>query len=122
MCSQPIEHDAHELRATCRSSAISSAPSDGAPSNRTAVKFRVGRVEIALKASRLAIVPSSRYFAVAAPNDRSRRLLAAARTAAGSAEPTFVPGRTITALHHLEPITAPRPPRPAWRPSVETVA
>ena len=45
MCSQPIEHDAHELRATCRRSAISSAPSAGAPSNLAAEKFRVGSVE-----------------------------------------------------------------------------
>ena len=72
MCSHPIEHDAHELRATWRSSAISSAPSADAPSNRAAEKFRVGSVEIALNASRFAIVPSSRYFAVAAPNERSR--------------------------------------------------
>src|ERR1700749_3873032 len=122
MCSHPIEHDAHELRATWRRSAISSAASAGAPSNWTAEKFRVGRVEIALKASRLAIVPSSRYFAVAWPNERSRRSLAAARTAAGSADATFVPARTRMALHHLDPITAPRPPRPALRPSCEIVA
>src|SRR6185437_3995396 len=113
MCSQPIEHEAHELRATCRSLATSSAPSASAPSNLTAEKFRVGSVEIALKASRLAIVPSSRYLAVAAPNDRSRSALAAARTPAGSAEATLACARTMIALHHLEPITAPSPPRPA---------
>src|ERR1700748_1309797 len=122
MCSHPIEHDAHELRARCRRSAISSAASAGAPSNLAAEKLRVGSVEIALNASRLAIVPSSRYLAVAAPNDRSRSSFAAARTAAGSAERTFVPGRTRIALHHLDPITAPSPPRPAWRPSCEIVA
>ncbi len=122
MCSHPIEHDAHELRATWRSSAISSAPSAGASSNLAAEKFRVGSVEIALNASRFAIVPSSRYFAVAAPNERSRSRLAAASTPAGSADPTFVPARTRIALHHLDPITAPSPPRPAWRPSCEIVA
>ena len=81
------------------------------------MKFRVGSAEIALNASRLAIVPISRYLAVAAPNERSRKSLAAASTAAGSAEATLVPARTMIALHHLDPITAPRPPRPAWRPS-----
>src|SRR5580693_3008634 len=122
MCSHPIEHDAHELRAICLRSAISSAPSFGASSNRAALKLRVGSVEIALNASRFAIVPSSRYLAVAAPNDRVRRSLAALRTAAGSAEATLVPGRTRIALHSFEPITAPSPPRPAWRPSWEIVA
>src|SRR6516165_5263050 len=103
MCSHPIEHDAHELRATWRSCATSSAPSDAAPSNLAAEKLRVGRAEIALKLSRLAIVPSSRYFAVAAPNERRRRSRAAPSTPAGSADRTFVPPRTITALHHFEP-------------------
>ena len=123
MCSHPIEQDAHELRASCRSSAISSAAERRRPLELVAAeKFRVGSVEIALNASRFAIVPSSRYFAVAAPNERSRRCFAAASTPAGSADPTFVPARTRIALHHLDPITAPSPPRPAWRPSCEIVA
>src|ERR687890_2844701 len=98
MCSQPIEHDAHELRATPRASARSSAASLGAPANVAAWKLRVGSVESALKASRFASVPSSRYFAVAGPKERWRRSRAAARTALGSAVATFVAGRTATAL------------------------
>jgi hypothetical protein len=122
MCSQPIEHDAQELRATPRSSCNSSAARCGAPSKVAAVKLRVGSVETALKASRLARVPSSRYFAVAGPKLRSRRSFAAARTAAWSATPTRVADRTRTALMFLAPRTAPSPPRPACRPSWLTVA
>ena len=40
----------------------------------------------------------------------------------GSAGATFVAGRTAIALSSFEPRTAPRPPRPACRPSCETVA
>ena len=122
MCSQPIEQDAHELRATPRSSCSSSAASRGAPSKVAAVKLRVGSVETALNASRLARVPSSRYFAVAGPKLRARRSFAAASTAAWSATPTRVADRTRTALRFLAPRTAPSPPRPAWRPSWLTVA
>ena len=86
MCSQPIEQDAHELRATPRSSCSSSAASRGAPSKVAAVKLRVGSVETALNASRLARVPSSRYFAVAGPKLRARRSFAAASTAAWSCD------------------------------------
>ena len=105
-----------------RASARSSAASFGAPANVAALKLRVGKVEIALNASRFARVPSSRYFAVAGPNERARRSRAAARTRWGSAVAHFVAARTATALMHLDPSTAPSPPRPAWRPSCETVA
>ena len=64
----------------------------GASANVAAWKLRVGSVAIALNASRLASVPSSRYFAVAGPNERSRRSRAAASTACGSAGATFVDG------------------------------
>ena len=67
MCSQPIEQDAHELRATPRSSCSSSAARPGRR-RVAAVKLRVGSVETALNASRLARVPNSRYFAVAGPS------------------------------------------------------
>src|ERR671927_235663 len=73
MCSQPIVHEAQFSRATPRAAARSSAASFGAPSKVAAWKLRVGSVAIALKASRLASVPSSRYFAVAGPNERRRR-------------------------------------------------
>ena len=134
MCSQPIVQDAQLLRATRRMpatlcvgraggpSATVSAASFSAPSNVAAWKFLVGSVLIALKASRFASVPSSRYFAVAGPNDRARRSLAAASTASGSAVATFPAARTAIAFRFLAPITAPRPPRPACRPSWEIVA
>ena len=122
MCSQPIVHEAQLLRVTVRISASSSAASWGASANVAAWKLRVGRVLIALNASRLASVPSSRYFAVAGPNERARRSRAAASTAGGSAGATLAAARTATALSRLAPITAPRPPRPACRPSCEIVA
>ena len=121
-CSQPIEHDAHEDFVTSRACESSSELSCTAPSKVAAVKLRVGSVDRALKARTLAIVPSSRYFAVARPRERSRRSLAASRTPAGSAGATFVVAWTASALTCLAPITAPRPPRPAWRPSWEMVA
>src|SRR3954451_14320322 len=122
MCSQPIEHEAQLSRAMPRASARSSAARRGASENVAAWKLRVGSVAIALNASRLASVPSSRYFAVAGPNERVRRSRAASSTARGSADATFVAGRTATAFSSFAPRTAPRPPRPAWRPSWETVA
>src|SRR5215471_5146755 len=121
MCSQPMVQDAQLLRATLRSSASSSAASRGAPANVAAWKLRVGRALIALNASRLARVPSSRYFAVAGPKERARRSFAAASTASGSAGATLVAARTATALSRLAPSTAPSPPRPACRPSWEIV-
>ena len=67
-------------------------------------------------------MPSSRYFAVAGPNDRARRSRAAASTASGSAGATLAAARTAMALIRLAPSTAPSPPRPACRPSWEIVA
>src|SRR5258708_33305499 len=119
MCSQPIVHDAQLLRVTPRIVARSSAASCGAPANVAAWKLRVGRVLIALNASRLARGPSSRYFAVAGPNERARRSRAAASTACGSADATLAAARTAIALSRLAPITAPSPPRPAAPPPWE---
>ena len=90
MCSQPIVHEAQLLRATWRIPARSSAASRGASAKVAAWKLRVGRVLMALKASRLASVPSSRYLAVAGPNERARRSRAAPSTASGCAEATLV--------------------------------
>src|SRR4051812_47585723 len=122
MCSHPIEHEAQLSRAMPRASARSSAARRGASEKVAAWKLRVGSVAIALKARRLASVPSSRYFAVAGPNERVRRSRAASSTARGSCEGTFVAGLTAIALSSFAPSTAPRPPRPAWRPSWGTRA
>src|SRR4051794_1604315 len=113
MCSQPMEHDAQLSRATVRACARSSAASRGASAKVEAWKLRVGRVAIALKASRLASVPSSRYFAVAGPKDRARRSRAAARTAGGSAGAPLVVARAGPPLRGLAPSPAPPPPPPA---------
>src|SRR4051794_33860446 len=121
MCSQPIVHDAQLLFVTPRASTTSSAASSVAPSKVADWKLRVGRGLMALKVNRFARVPSSRYFAVAGPKDFARRFFAAASTPAGSAGATFVVARTATALMFLDPRTAPRPPRPACRPSWDTV-
>src|ERR1700752_4954132 len=102
MCSQPIVQDAQLLRATRRIPSTAWSGSDPArrpaPSNSADWKFRVGSVEIALNASRVARVPSARYFAVAGPNDLSLRSRAAASTASGSAVATLAADRTATAL------------------------
>ena len=61
--------------ATDRLCARSSADSMVRSANVADWKLRVGRVLIALNASRLASVPSSRYFAVAGPNERLAQVL-----------------------------------------------
>ena len=117
MCSQPMVQEAQLFLATDRLCARFSADSMGASAKVADWKLRVGRVLIALNANRFASVPSSRYFAVAGPKERSRRSLAAASTASRSATVGRVRPCTATALMFFAPITAPRPPRPACRPS-----
>src|SRR5204863_3002176 len=112
--SQPIEHDAQLSRTAARSSRESV--------DVPVPKLRPGRAESALNVSRLDSVPRPRYFAVAGPNERARRSLAASSTAAGSATGQRATARTATAFRRLAPSTAPSPPRPAWRPSWDTVA
>ncbi len=114
MRSQPIEHEAQESRTAARSSSTSGVVS--------APKLWPGSAESALNVRRFESVPASRYLAVAGPNERARRSFAAASTAAGSCTGARRCARTATALSSLDPITAPRPPRPAWRPSCDTVA
>src|SRR6185437_2742486 len=113
MCSQPIVHDAQLLRATLRIRDRSSAASRGAPAKSAAWKLRVGRVLIALNASRLASVPSSRYLAVAGPNERARRSRAAASTACGSAGATLAAARTAAAAGVPPVVGDGRVPHPA---------
>ena len=116
MCSQPIVQEAQLCRATFRIAASSSAASAGAWSKVDAWKFRVGSVLIALKASRLASVPSSRYFAVAGPNDRARRSRAAASTASRVGRGDLGRGADRDGLdpfgaqHRAEPAAAGVPP------------
>ena len=112
--SQPIEHEAHDSRTAARSSSASVIVS--------VPKLRPGSAERALNVSRFESVPMPRYFAVAGPNERARRSFAAASTAPGSATGHFAVARTAIAFSRLDPITAPSPPRPAWRPSCDTVA
>ena len=81
------------------------------------MKLRVGKELIALKASKFARVPISRYFAVAGPNESLFSTRAASTTPRGSAEGTFIAARTAIAFKCFDPITAPSPPRPACRPS-----
>jgi hypothetical protein len=54
-------------------------------------------------------------LAVAGPKERRDSSFAAATTAAGSATSTRREPATATALSCFAPITAPKPPRPAWR-------
>ena len=73
------------------------------PSNITVWKLRLGSVLIALNASRLASVPSSRYLAVAGPNERARRSRAAQHG--------------LRIRRGSWPRRAPRPPSPSLAPS-----
>ena len=73
MCSQPMVQAAQERRATRRAAFSSSPDRAAAPSNVPCWKLRVGRAAKRLNVSRLATVPSSRYLAVAGPNDRCDR-------------------------------------------------
>jgi hypothetical protein len=71
---------------------------------------------------RFAPVPVTRYFAVAGPTARARNVAAIAAVRDASAMRTSPRPRTTIALSCFAPITAPLPPRPAWRPSLSSVA
>src|SRR5262249_61691233 len=99
-----------------RRAAFSASPdSASAPSKLPCWKLRVGRACRRLNVSRLATVPSSRYFAVAGPNERFERSRAAATTASASATGTRRLPPTSTPLSRLLPSTAPPPPPPPAR-------
>ena len=116
MCSQPMVQAAQAARATRWASFSTSPEMASAPSNCPAWKFRVGSAFRRLNVSRLATVPSSRYFAVAGPKERADRSFAAATTPAGSATWRARACREPpTAFRFFDPRTAPSPPRPAWR-------
>ena len=69
MCSQPMVHAAQEERMELESACMDSTDNLSASGKELSWKLRVGSVFRRLKVSRLLRVPSSRYFAVAAPRD-----------------------------------------------------
>ena len=73
MCSQPMVHATQLARVREWSTCSCSGEIFSAPSNVPLWKLRVGRVPRRLNVRRFAAVPSSRYFAVAGPNDRFDR-------------------------------------------------
>ena len=73
MCSQPIVHVTQLSRVFERVVLSSSGEMLAASSNVPLWKLRVGSAPKRLNVSRLVAVPSSRYFAVAGPNDRCRQ-------------------------------------------------
>src|SRR6185436_8315650 len=81
-----------------------------------------GRTPSRLNVSRFAAVPSSRYLAVAGPNERADSALLYWASSRGRAHSQRWVPRTAIAFTFLLPRTAPLPPRPAWRPSCEIVA
>ena len=73
MCSQPIVHATQLARVRACSTLSCSGDRFGASSKVPLWKLRVGSVPKRLNVSRFVAVPSSRYFAVAGPNDRFDR-------------------------------------------------
>src|SRR5689334_8473648 len=122
MCSQPIVQVMQLSRVLERVALSSSGDRLAASSNAPLWKLRVGSAPNRLNVSRLVAVPSSRYLAVAGPNDRRDRDLLIAVSSAGCAHSARCVPRKAIALIFLAPNTAPLPPRPAWRPSWEMVA
>jgi len=113
MCSQPIVHATQLARVRACAVVNCSGEMLSAPSNEPLWKLRVGSVPKRLNVSRLAAVPSSRYLAVAGPNERFDRSRLNSVSSRGCAQShRFVP-RTAIALMFLLPSTAPLPPRPA---------
>src|SRR5688572_27839615 len=119
MCSHPIVHATQLARVRLRVWLISSGEMLTAASKVPDWKLRVGRTPSRLNVRRLAAVPSSRYLAVAGPNDRFDSALLYSASSRGIAQSHRCVPRTAIALRFLLPRTAPLPPRPAWRPSCE---
>jgi hypothetical protein len=85
-------------------------------------KLRVGSVPSRLNTDTFATVPMPRYLSVSDPTLRRRRTSAIRATSRGCAIEVSTSPRTTIAFRFFEPITAPDPPRPAWRPSLLIVA
>src|SRR5437763_16894940 len=98
MCSQPMVQAAHDWRATRRAALSDSPERLSASAKEPSWKLHVGRACRRLKVSRLAMVPSSRYLAVAGPKERFDRSRAAAAVPAGSASGVRCEPATTTAL------------------------
>ena len=113
MCSQPIVHVTQLSRVLVRVAVSCSGERLTASSNVPLWKLRVGSALKRLNVSRFVAVPSSRYFAVAGPNDRFDRSRLSAVRSCGWAHSTRCFPRTAIALMFLAPSTAPLPPRPA---------
>ena len=122
MCSQPIVHATQLARVRVCATLSSSGDSVAASSKVPLWKLRVGSVPKRLNVRRFVAVPSSRYFAVAGPNDRFDRSRLKSVSSRGCAHSQRCVPRTAIALMFLLPSTAPLPPRPACRPSCEIVA
>src|SRR5216684_1228048 len=122
MCSHPMVQATQLARVRVWVVRSSSGEMLAAPSNVPLWKLRVGNAPRRLNVSRLVAVPSSRYLAVAGPNDRFDRFLLYSVNSRGWAHSQRRVPRTARALTFLLPSTAPLPPRPAWRPSWEIVA
>ncbi len=113
--SQPIEHDAQLSRTAARSSSASVVVS--------VPKLRPGSAESALNVEQVGERAEVAVLRGGRP-ERARAEILARRRAPRpeSATGQRAAARTATALSRLAPSTAPSPPRPAWRPSCETVA
>src|SRR6185295_7531514 len=122
MCSHPMVQATQLARMRLWEVRISSGEMLTASSNVPLWQLRVGNAPRRLNVSRLVAVPTSRYLAVAGPNDRFDRLLLYSVSSRGCAHSQRWVPRTAIALTFLLPSTAPLPPRPAWRPSCEMVA
>src|SRR6516162_5415935 len=98
MCSHPIVQATQLSRVLERVALSCSGERLAASSNEPLWKLRVGSAPKRLKMSRLAAVPSSRYLAVAGPNDRFDKDLLICASSRGWAHSVLRAPRTAIAL------------------------
>src|SRR5215470_17119485 len=98
MCSHPIVQATQLARVLLCVWRISSGEMLEAASNVPDWKLRVGRTPRRLNVSRLVAVPSSRYLAVAGPNDRADSALLYSASSRGCAQSHRCVPRTAIAL------------------------
>src|SRR4029450_14028189 len=109
MCSQPIVQATQLARVRACATLIASGDRRAASSKVPLWKLRVGSVPKRLNVSRLVAVPSSRYLAVAGPNDRFERSRLKSVSSRGGAHSTRVVARSASALLLLLPSPAALP-------------